>query len=72
MAPASARPRATSYPIPPDAPVMMIVLPSKRKDSNMLSLIAGSEFRIDLVILKNAGSYRSRIQALEMYLMIYY
>lgn len=47
LAPASARPRATSYPIPPAPPVIITVLPSRRKDWKTLSAMGGFRARID-------------------------
>lgn len=41
LAPASARPRATSYPMPPAPPVIMTVRPSSRNCLNTLSWTGG-------------------------------
>lgn len=49
LAPASARPRATSYPIPPAPPVMMTVRPSSRNCLNTLSWTGGFGALIDVL-----------------------
>ncbi len=50
FAPASANPLATSYPIPPEPPVMITVFPSRRKDLKILSLTGGLGALIDFCV----------------------
>jgi hypothetical protein len=47
FAPASARPLATSYPIPPEPPLIITVRPSRRNDLKILSSTGGLGARID-------------------------